>query len=383
MTRVVPRAAAAPPAAAHAGLVLPGLGHLVTGEPVIGVGLLALDAVLIHAAVAGFPRIRDVLGLDGVPSIHGAVSIVAWVALAAHALHQAWRVVRPRSPDESATAKAWRELRRHRSGQLGLAGVRFIVALALLAPLIAPFDPDLTDVGPMFAPPSWAHPLGTDALGRDGWSRVLYGGRISLVIGFLAVSISATVGVTVGAVAGYVGGWVDRALMWFVDLMLSVPPLVVVLAVVGLFRITGPAKIFLVVAVLGLTSWMGVSRLVRSQILSLKEQEFVQAARALGLSHARIVTRHLIPNALAPVFVYASLAVGGIMTTEAGLSFLGLGVPPPTSTWGTLVADGKNALREAWWMATFPGLFIVAAVMSFNLLGDGLRDALDPKQQGR
>ena len=171
--------------------------------------------------------------------------------------------------------------------------------------------------------------------------------------------------------------------MWVVDLLLALPSLVLLLAITGMFRITGPEGLFLIIVILGLTGWMGVSRIVRSQVLSLKEQDFIQAARSLGYSNLRIVFKHLIPNALAPVIVYCSLAVGSTMITEAALSFLGLGVPPPTSTWGTIINDGRAPLRVAPWIATFPGLCIVFAVMSFNLLGDGLRDALDPKLRGR
>jgi len=183
-------------------------------------------------------------------------------------------------------------------------------------------------------------------------------------------------------VAAFGGGWIDRFLMWLVDMLLSLPRLVLLLAIAGMFRVTGPEGLFVMIVILGLTGWMGVSRIVRSQVLSLKEQDFIQAARALGLSSARIVFRHLIPNALAPVIVYCSLAIGTTMIVEAGLSFLGLGVPPPTSTWGTIINDGREPLRVAPWIATYPGLCIVFAVMSFNLLGDGLRDALDPKLRG-
>ena len=170
--------------------------------------------------------------------------------------------------------------------------------------------------------------------------------------------------------------------MWFVDMLLSLPRLVLLLAIVGMFRVQGVKSIFLIVTILGLTGWMGVSRIVRSQVLSLKQQDFVQAARALGYSSQRIVFRHLVPNALAPVIVYCSLAIGGTMLAEAGLSFLGLGVAPPTSTWGTLVSDGREYLRGSGYLTVLPGMCIVMAVMSFNLLGDGLRDSLDPKLRG-
>ena len=215
------------------------------------------------------------------------------------------------------------------------------------------------------------------------FSRVLYGGVISMTIGLISVSIAATIGTVLGASAAFLGGTADRAIMWFVDLLLSLPRLVLLLAVAGMFRLKGSEGIYLVVVILGLTGWMGVCRIVRSQVLSLKQQEFIQAARALGFSSPRIVLRHLIPNALAPVIVYCSLAIGGTMLVEAGLSFLGLGVPQPIPTWGNIIADGGDNLRNAPWIALFPGLCIVAAVMSLNLLGDGLRDALDPKLRGR
>ena len=253
----------------------------------------------------------------------------------------------------------------------------------IVAPFIAPFDPDAIDVGPSLAAPHWAHLMGTDEFGRDLFSRVMYGARISLSIGFIAVAISATLGTLIGSIAGYFGGKVDGGLMWVVDLLLSLPRLVLLLANVGFFRSAGAQSIFLIVVILGLTGWMGVSRIVRSQILSLKEQDFVQACRALGLPNWRIILVHLVPNALAPVIVHASLAIGATILVEAALSFLGLGVPPPTSTWGAIVNDGREYMRSGAWITVFPGLMIVAAVMSFNLLGDGLRDALDPKLRGR
>jgi len=223
------------------------------------------------------------------------------------------------------------------------------------------------------APP---HVMGTDKFGRDILSRVLYGARISLSIGFVAVAISITLGTLIGAVAGYFGGWADSVLMRFTDMMLAFPRLVLLIVVIAVFE---SPSIWLVVVVLGLTGWMGTSRIVRGEVLSLREREFVQAARALGMGDLRIITRHVIPNTLAPVIVSATLGIGLTILTEASLSFLGLGVQPPTPSWGNMVADGRAALTEAWWIATFPGLAIVLTVVAFNLLGDGLRDALDPR----
>jgi peptide/nickel transport system permease protein len=201
-------------------------------------------------------------------------------------------------------------------------------------------------------------------------------------IGFVSVFIAATLGTTLGATAAFLGGLVDRAIMFVTDALISLPRLVLLITVVGLFRVKGPWAIYLMVVVLGFTAWMAIARIVRSEVLSLKQRDFVQSARALGYSSSRILFVHLIPNAMAPVIVYCSLAIGGTMLAEASLSFLGLGVPPPIPTWGVMVNDGRETLRSAPWTSLFPGLAITMAVLSFNLLGDGLRDALDPKLRG-
>lgn len=367
------------------GLIWPGLGHLLDGDRVEGVGLMTHTLILVWAGVAGFPRLKPMLFPEmGTPELHPWVALVSWFALLGALGSVAWRyATRPPPQRRSQSQELSRQFRRNRAAVGGLHCAIALMLLALLTPMIAPFDPISIDAGVKLGAPNAVHIMGTDNFGRDVFSRVLYGARISLSIGFVAVALSATLGTLVGAVAGYFGGAIDRALMWVVDLLISLPRLVLLLAIVGLFRQTGAAAIFLIVVILGLTGWMGVSRIVRSSVLSLKEQDFVQACRALGLPDRRIIFVHIVPNALAPVIVHASLAIGGTILTEAALSFLGLGVPPPTSTWGALIDEGRQFTRSAPWISVFPGLFIVAAVMSFNLIGDGLRDALDPRLRGR
>jgi peptide/nickel transport system permease protein len=377
-------------ARAKAGIVVPGLGHLLSGQVIEGVGLLALTVALAYAAAHGFPHLDDLLARPGTPTfrIHPYVALCGWFLIAILTWYRAFRFAVPQPPpsghSRASQARAiWRQFKKSRSGMMGLYLVLVIVTVAILTPLIAPFDPDALEVGPKLAPPSFEHWMGTDEFRRDVFSRVMYGARISLSIGFVAVVLAATIGTVVGSVAGYFGGWTDRLLMWCTDLVLSLPRLVLLLAIIGFFRAAGAQSLFLIVTVLGLTGWMGVARIVRSQVLSLKEQDFIQATKALGLPTSRVLFVHLIPNAFAPVIVFASLAIGNTILTEAALSFLGLGVPPPTSTWGSIVNAGREYIRSAWWITMFPGLMIVFSVMSFNMLGDGLRDALDPKLRGR
>ncbi|MDH3732153.1 MAG: ABC transporter permease [Gemmatimonadota bacterium] len=273
---------------------------------------------------------------------------------------------------------AWRTFRRHRTAMLGLWLVAGLALVALLTPYIAPFDPALQGddiVATRFQPPSFEHPMGTDRFGRDVFSRVLYGGRVSLGIGGLAVAIAVTLGSLVGAVSGYLRGWVDALSMRTVDLLLSFPRLVLLITIVALVQ----PSVLIITLVLGLTGWMGTSRLVRGEVLSLREREFVQAAKALGFGAPRILLRHILPNVASPIIVAATLGIGNTILVEASLSFLGLGVPPPAPSWGLMVAAGKDVMLDAPWIALFPGLAIVVTVMSFNLVGDGLRDALDPR----
>jgi peptide/nickel transport system permease protein len=269
----------------------------------------------------------------------------------------------------------WSRLRRNGMAVSGLALVLGLFVVALLAHWLAPYDPNAIDLKQVLMPPSPAHLLGTDTLGRDVLSRIIFGAQVSLLVGFVAVGISTLIGILVGALAGYYGGIVDQVLMRLVDLMLCFPVFFLILAVIAML---GPG-IWNIMIIIGLTSWMGVARLVRAEFLSLREREFVMAARALGASDARLIWRHLLPNALTPVMVSATLGVAGAILTESALSFLGLGVQPPTASWGNILTMGKDNIEIAWWLSVFPGLAILVTVMSYNLLGEGIREAIDPR----
>jgi peptide/nickel transport system permease protein len=269
----------------------------------------------------------------------------------------------------------WTRLKRNRMAMTGLGLVLGLFVVSIFAPWLAPYDPNHIDLKQVLMAPSQAHLLGTDTLGRDVFSRIIYGSRVSLKVGFVAVGLATLIGLLVGALAGYYGGWVDSALMRLVDLMLCFPAFFLILAVIAVLE----PSIWNIMAVIGLTSWMGVARLVRAEFLSLREREFVTAARALGASDVRLILRHMLPNALAPVMVSATLGVAGAILTESALSFLGLGVQPPTPSWGNILTAGKDNIEIAWWLSVFPGLAILVTVMSYNLLGEGIREAIDPR----
>jgi peptide/nickel transport system permease protein len=273
----------------------------------------------------------------------------------------------------------WRYFKRNRLAVAGLLLVIIIFLIAIFAAVLSPYDPDKTDVSVKLRPPSSHFYLGTDQLGRDVFSRMLHGSRISLTVGFIAVAISILIGILVGATAGYYGGWVDSFLMRFVDTMLCFPSFFLILTIVALL---GP-NIINIMVVIGVTSWEGTARFVRAEFLSLRERDFVQAAKALGVKDLRIIFRHILPNALAPVFVTATLGVASAILIEASLSFLGFGVQPPAPSWGNILTEGRTYIFDAWWLTVFPGFAILFAVLSFNLVGDGLRDALDPRLRGR
>jgi peptide/nickel transport system permease protein len=273
----------------------------------------------------------------------------------------------------------WRRIRARPAARAAIVLLAVLAVLGALAPLIAPHSPTRQPdiVALKRQPPSAAHPFGTDQFSRDVLSRVLHGGRLSLAIALLAVGLSATIGTAYGAIAGFYGGWVDAAMMRALDALLAIPRVLMVIAAATLW---GPLGIPHLVLLLGVTGWFGVSRLVRAEVLSVVSRDYVAAARALGGSDARLLLTHVLPNVLSPVIVAAALGVGNVIVLEAGLSYLGAGVQAPHASWGNIIRDGSTDLGGLWWMSVFPGLAIVGTVVACNLLGDALRDALDPRQ---
>ena len=262
--------------------------------------------------------------------------------------------------------------------RLAVAGaivVGLLFLISFLAPWLAPHDPDFIDVYARLEPPSLNHPFGTDPLGRDVLSRMIYGSRVSLKVGFVAVGLATLIGIFFGSLAGYYGGPIDAGIMRFVDLMLCFPTFFLILAVIAILE----PSIWNIMIVIGLTSWMSVARLVRAEFMTLKKRDFVQAARAMGAGDFRIIFNHILPNALAPVLVSATLGVAGAILVESALSFLGIGVQPPTPSWGNILTDGKDNITLAWWLSLYPGLAILITVLGYNLLGEGIRDSIDPR----
>ncbi len=262
---------------------------------------------------------------------------------------------------------------------VGGALVGLFALSALLAPWLSPYDPGAVPAAlsqGMLRPPAAVHPFGTDALGRDLLSRVLHGGRVSLALGLGVEVVAAAVGVAIGLLAGYYGGWRDSALMRATDVVMAFPSLILAIGLIAVFERPGLDKVALVLVSLG---WTTIARVVRGEVLSLKERDYIQAARALGVRHRVVLLRHLLPNAIGPIIVTATIGVGGNMIAEAGLSFLGLGAQSPTISWGTMLAEGQTFLVSAPWVAFFPGAALLLAVLGINLLGDALRDLLDPR----
>jgi peptide/nickel transport system permease protein len=292
--------------------------------------------------------------------------------------------------DETLAASARRRYRQFRNSRgfaqfienrlnlLGLFFVTLVVLSAVFAPVIAPEGPNDQDLFNRLEPPSAEHPMGTDDLGRDVLSRLLYGARISLLIAVIVVTITLAIGTAVGVIAGYAGGWVDEALMRLVDVLLAFPGILLALVIAG---ILGPSLTNIMIA-LAVVGWTQYARIIRGSVLSVKEEEFVKSAQLMGVSRTRIVLRHVVPNVVTPVVVLATMDMAYVILGTAGLSFLGLGAQPPTPEWGTMLSQGRNYVDTAWWVVNFPGLAIMITVLGFNLLGDGLRDVLDPRDVG-
>ncbi|MDO9558752.1 MAG: ABC transporter permease [Syntrophales bacterium] len=269
----------------------------------------------------------------------------------------------------------WKRFLQNKMAVAGSLVVLLLFAVSLLAPWIAPYDPSMIDLTQVLAAPSSAHPFGTDQLGRDVLSRMIWGARISLKVGFVATGIAILLGAILGAVSGYYGRWVDAVIMRFVDVMLCFPTFFLILAVIAILE----PSIWNIMIIIGLTGWMGITRLVRADFISLKERDFVLAARVIGASDLRIIFIHILPNAMASILVAATLGVAGAILTESALSFLGIGVQPPTPSWGNILTAGKDNIDIAWWLSLYPGMAILITVLGYNLLGEGIRDSLDPR----
>ncbi|MDR7554962.1 MAG: ABC transporter permease [Armatimonadota bacterium] len=285
--------------------------------------------------------------------------------------------VRLEAARRSEWSRGWRRFVRYRPGVAGLVFILLLLVLAAAPDVFAPYPYQEVFRGMRGAPPSWSHPLGFDHIGRDVLSRIIHGTRVALVVGLLATGIAVVIGVAVGATAGYLGGAVDAVLSRLVDTLMAYPLLVLLIT---LAAVLGPSLVTVVV-IIGLTTWAQYARVVRAEVLSLREREFVLAAQAAGAGAGRIILRHIVPNVLSPVIVIASLGIGGIILLESALSFLGLGAQPPTPSWGGMLADGRAFILTYPQIAIAPGVMISLTVLAFNLVGDGLRDALDPRQK--
>lgn len=360
---------------------VPGLGHMSLGRWGRGIRLTVFSLVVVLLMAWRWDRF---FGAFSTPFVDRWVASIFLILLLAGALwYSRWDVARilrdggDAKKGKSPWKVAMRRFRENRLAVYSIYVILFFYAAAILAPIIAPYDPAaIPDVmANRYLPPSWVHPFGTDEFGRDLFSRALYGARVSLSIGFLAMIIAKTVGTIYGAVSAYFGGIVDAILMRILDVWIAFPTFYLMLMLVGVFE----ASLLALVLILGFTAWPGTARFIRGEILSLKNQQFTEAARAIGLPAHQIILKHLIPSALSPVLVTAALAVAGMIGAEAGLSYLGLGIRPPTPSWGNMVSAGKDNLLNAWWVAFFPGGLLTLTLISFSLLADGLRDALDPK----
>lgn len=278
----------------------------------------------------------------------------------------------------SQRRRTWRRFSRHKPALVGLAFIVLLIIIAVFADALAPYDPVRSSLRLRGASPTWEHPFGNDDVGRDILSRIIYGARIALIVGMGATSIAVAIGTIVGATAGYFGGVVDTIISRFIDTLMAFPIMALLLTMSAVF---GPSLIN-VILIIGTTFWASYARIVRAEVLSLREQDFVTAARASGASNRQIILRHIVPNAVGPVIILASLAIGSVIIFESALSFLGMGIARPTPSWGTMLSDGREHIQNYPHIAIAPGLAIALTVLAFNLVGDGLRDALDPRERG-
>jgi peptide/nickel transport system permease protein len=283
---------------------------------------------------------------------------------------------------ETMTTLAWKRFRRHPGAVVGAIVLTLIVLSSVLAPL-SPYDPTISEIEIKYQAPSAAHPFGTDGLGRDLLTRVLYGGQVSLRVGLMVVAITLSIGVPIGSIAGYYGGWIDNILMRIIDATLSIPSLMFLILLSAILRETDlpfvkSNNVMTIAVVLGILSWPTVARLVRAVFLTFREMEYVTAAKALGTSDLRIIISEILPNGFGPIIVESTLGIGYAIMEESGLSFLGFGIMPPTPSWGNLLNNAQEHLTQYPWLAIFPGLMIFLTIISINFIGDGLRDALDP-----
>jgi peptide/nickel transport system permease protein len=284
----------------------------------------------------------------------------------------------------------WRRFRKHKIALAGAVGTGLLILFIIIGTILIPLEKaNYVDLQARLSPPNALHWFGTDSTGRDSFSRIIYGGQISIIVGILAVSLEVFLGIIIGGMAGYFGGWIDALLMRFTEAMLSIPPLFLLIVLgkylgrdiqtINIFGLSFSGSVAIVIVVIGMTSWMYLARIIRANVLSLKEMDYISASKSLGASNARIFFNHLVPNTLGPIIVASTLGLAGAILTEAYVSFLGLGVQPPTASWGNMLTSAQSFIqRGAWWMWIFPSLFIVFIILCVNLMGDGLRDAFDP-----
>ena len=361
--------------------VVPGIGHIILGYRSRGINLFVFAISMVLVLIWRWERFLNVFYTKDIGGwVASAFIILSLVGSVVFSVVDVKRLLLKHDDEIYSKSPMRVALRRFKANRLAVASLYVIILLyilAILAPIVAPYDPVAIDnvLGSRYLPPSPGHPFGTDELGRDLVSRALYGARVSLSVGFLATVIAISFGTVYGAAAGFFGKAIDNVLMRIVDVIISFPTTFLLLMLVGVFE----ASVVAMILILGLTSWTGTARFIRGEILSLKKREFIDSARAIGRPNHLILVRHLIPNAMAPVLVSAALMVGGMIGAEAGLSFLGIGIRPPTPSWGNMMTGSKGVLMIAWWVAVFPGSLLAVTILSFNLLADGLRDAMDPK----